>query len=70
VPHLLCGGFTREETEDALIELNYLGIENILALRGDKTFSRAIPENRSVNHFASDLVAQISDMNAGNTLMI
>lgn len=65
VPHLLCGGFTREETEDALIELNYLGIENILALRGDKTFTRNIPENRSINHYASDLVHQLADMNAG-----
>ncbi|TAE55642.1 MAG: methylenetetrahydrofolate reductase [NAD(P)H] [Bacteroidetes bacterium] len=65
VPHILCGGFTREETEDALIELNYLGIENILAIRGDKQNHRPIPTDRSVNSYAVDLVRQISDMNKG-----
>lgn len=66
VPHLLCGGFTREETEDALIELNYLGIENILAIRGDKTSHRPIPQDRSVNHYAIDLVDQLHNMNQGH----
>ena len=66
VPHLLCGGFTREETEDALIELNYLGIENILAIRGDKTSHRPIPQDRSTNHFAVDLVKQLHNMNEGH----
>ncbi len=66
VPHLLCGGFTREETEDALIELNYLGIENILAIRGDKTSIRPIPTDRTVNHYAVDLVDQLHKMNQGN----
>jgi methylenetetrahydrofolate reductase (NADPH) len=65
VPHVLCGGFTREETEDALIELNYLGIENVLAIRGDKQYYREIPDDRSLNNFALDLVKQISDMNKG-----
>jgi len=68
VPHILCGGFTREETEDALIELNYLGIENVLAIRGDKTNIRQIPQDRSVNNHALDLVRQINDMNQGHYL--
>jgi len=66
VPHILCGGFTREETEDALIELNYLGIENILAIRGDKQNHRPIPQDRSTNRFALDLVKQVNGMNEGN----
>ncbi len=65
VPHLLCGGFTREETEDALIELNFLGIENILAIRGDKISHRPIPQDRTVNHHALDLVRQVGNMNQG-----
>ncbi|MEL6670943.1 MAG: methylenetetrahydrofolate reductase [Bacteroidota bacterium] len=65
VPHILCGGFTREETEDALIELNYLGIENILAIRGDKVAHRPLPKDRSANRHALDLVSQIDSMNKG-----
>lgn len=66
VPHILCRGFTREETEDFLIELNYLGINNILAIQGDdKGFEKVIPEGRTANRFAIDLVKQINDMNKG-----
>ncbi len=68
VPHILCGGFTREETEDALIELNYLGIENILAIRGDKQNTRPVPQDRSVNNYAIDLVRQVDAMNSGTYL--
>jgi methylenetetrahydrofolate reductase (NADPH) len=65
VPHILCAGFTREETEDALIELNYLGIENILAIRGDGKPKRDIGPGRSCNEFALDLVHQVVNMNRG-----
>lgn len=69
VPHLICGGFSREDTEDALIELNFLGIDNVLALRGDpiKSESSFIPERDGHVH-AEDLIKQIVDLNNGKYL--
>ncbi|MFY9820588.1 MAG: methylenetetrahydrofolate reductase [Thermoanaerobaculia bacterium] len=69
VPHILCQGFTREETEDFLIELRYLGIDNVLAVRGDDSgFQKPLTYGRSANRYACDLVAQIHAMNHGRYL--
>ena len=69
VPHILTNGFTREETEDLLIELSYLGIDNVLAIRGDDLgFQKPVPEGKSANEYATDLVKQINDMNRGKYL--
>ena len=69
VPHVLCHGITREESEDVLIELRYLGIDNVLAVRGDESgYRKPLREGRSANRFASDLVAQIVAMNRGRYL--
>src|SRR6476661_1512091 len=69
VPHILCRGFTREETEDFLIELKYLGIDNVLAVRGDDSgFQKPLQFGRSANLYATDLVKQIACMNHGQYL--
>jgi len=70
VPHLICGGFSKEETENALIDLQFLGIDNVLALRGDsiKTESSFRPHNDG-HEFAVDLIGQISEMNSGKYLI-
>ncbi|MEX2593252.1 MAG: methylenetetrahydrofolate reductase [NAD(P)H] [Anditalea sp.] len=69
VPHLLCGGFTREETENALIDLNFIGVQNVLALRGDapRMEGKFIPEVNG-HHYSGELVEQIMGMNHGKYL--
>ena len=66
VPHLICGGFTKRETEDALIDLNFLGIDNVLALRGDAAKNEAFfePEDDG-NRYALDLLKQVVNLNNG-----
>lgn len=66
VPHILCGGFNREDTENALIDLNFLGIENVLALRGDCIKGETYFKSEKDGHtYAADLVRQIYEMNEG-----
>jgi methylenetetrahydrofolate reductase (NADPH) len=66
VPHIICGGFSREETENALIDLHFLGIDNILVLQGDaiKTESKFVPEPDG-HRYASELLQQAKKMNNG-----
>jgi len=69
VPHLICGGFTKEETENALIDLHFLGIDNVLVLRGDARKGDAdfIPTPGG-HAYATDLLQQVADMNNGKYL--
>ncbi|MCO6480319.1 MAG: methylenetetrahydrofolate reductase, partial [Phaeodactylibacter sp.] len=69
VPHLICGGFTCEDTENALIDLNFLNINNVLAIRGDaRQFEGKFVPEEGGHHYAIDLVKQIVDMNSGKYL--
>ena len=69
VPHIICGGFSKQDTEDALIDLNFVGIDNVLILRGDpiKSEGRFKPEHDG-HAFANELVSQVVDMNEGRYL--
>jgi len=69
VPHILCGGFTKEITENLLIDLDFLGINNVVALRGDAVKSETyFSPNKDGHAYASQLVNQISDLNKGKYL--
>jgi methylenetetrahydrofolate reductase (NADPH) len=69
VPHLICGGFTTEDTENALIDLNFLDINNVLAIRGDaRQFEGRFVAEEGGHEYALDLVRQIVDMNHGKYL--
>jgi methylenetetrahydrofolate reductase (NADPH) len=66
VPHLICGGFNINETEDALINLRYLGIDNVLVLRGDAAKNETAFEPEAGGHkYANELLTQVANLNAG-----
>ncbi|PIY30759.1 MAG: methylenetetrahydrofolate reductase [NAD(P)H], partial [Bacteroidetes bacterium CG_4_10_14_3_um_filter_42_6] len=66
VPHIICGGFTREETENALIDLQFLDINNVLVVRGDpQPGTRIFVPEPDGNEHALDLVKQITNLNKG-----
>ena len=71
IPHILCGGFSIEDTENFLIDLGFLGIDNVMALRGDavKTETYFTPEKEG-HAYATELVTQITDLNNGSYLDI
>ncbi|MGB5482311.1 MAG: methylenetetrahydrofolate reductase [NAD(P)H] [Eudoraea sp.] len=69
IPHVLCGGFTKEETEYLLVDCHYLGIDNIMALRGDALKEEKYFEPSKGGHvYASELVEQIHNLNCGQYL--
>lgn len=66
VPHIICGGFSKQDTEDALIDLNFVGIDNVLVLRGDPIKSEGKFKPEPDGHaYAKDLVEQVVSMNSG-----
>ena len=66
VPHFICGGFNKRETEDALIDLNFLDVDNVLVLRGDAAKNEASFEPEPDGHsYAIDLLKQVVDLNNG-----
>lgn len=69
VPHIICGGFNKEETENALIDLDFLGVDNVLVLRGDAIKSEGRFEPDPEGHsYASELMEQVLDLNKGKYL--
>ncbi|HXS36571.1 MAG TPA: methylenetetrahydrofolate reductase [NAD(P)H] [Flavipsychrobacter sp.] len=69
IPHLICGGFSKEETENALIDLHFLGVENVLALRGDAAANEKFFTPHPNGHrYAEDLVKQVINLNKGHYL--
>jgi methylenetetrahydrofolate reductase (NADPH) len=69
VPHILCGGFSKEDTENLLVDLDYLEIDNVVALRGDSIKSETyFTPNKDGHNYANELVQQIVDLNQGNYL--
>jgi len=69
VPHILCGGFSKEDTENLLVDLDYLEIDNVVALRGDSVKSETyFTPNKDGHNYANELVQQITDLNQGNYL--
>ena len=69
VPHIICGGFTKEETENALIDLDFVGVENVLLLRGDAIRSEGRFKAEADGHaYALDLLNQVTAMNNGRYL--
>jgi methylenetetrahydrofolate reductase (NADPH) len=66
VPHLICGGFNKRETEDALIDLHFIGVDNVLVLRGDAAKNETVFEpEQGGNQFALDLLTQVQNLNTG-----